>query len=112
MSFLPSRRPLTLLLISTMTVMAGAAISPPLPAICETFSGAPRADLLVRLVLTVPAIFTAVGVPLAGYLIDRFGRKRPVAMVLYGTGGAAAGWPPQSGCFWRTARSSGSSSAA
>jgi MFS family permease len=93
MSTLPSRRLLTLLLASTMTVMAGATISPSLPAIRETFSEAPRADLLVRLVLTIPAIFTAVGAPLAGYLIDRFGRKRLllVAMVLYGIGGAGGG---------------------
>lgn len=73
--------------------MAGTTISPALPAIRETFTGIEEADLLVRLVLTMPAIFTAVGAPVAGLLIDRFGRKKLLltTMILYGIGGASGG---------------------
>lgn len=89
----PNHRLVTLLLVSTMTAMAGATIAPGLPAIRASFSGVHNADLLVRLVLTMPALFTAVGAPVAGLLIDRFGRRRLLlaAMCLYGVGGAAGG---------------------
>ncbi|MEZ4650000.1 MAG: MFS transporter [Candidatus Eisenbacteria bacterium] len=91
---------LTLLLLSSMTVMAGATISPTLPSISEVFADNPKSDLLVRLVLTLPALFTAIGAPIAGGIIDRFGR-RPllfVVIVLYalaGGSGLLAGDLPQ-----------------
>ena len=47
----------TILLVSTLTVMSGATISPSLPAMQAHFSGVPNADFWVRLVLTVPALF-------------------------------------------------------
>ena len=88
-----SPRLVTLLVVSTMTVMAGATISPALPTIRQAFADVPDADLWVRLVLTLPALFTALGAPLAGWLTDRVGR-RPVlltSMGLYGVGGAGGG---------------------
>lgn len=89
-----SLRQVTLLVVSTMTVMAGATISPALPAIERAFAGVGDVDVWVRLVLTLPALFTAAGAPLAGMLVDRVGR-RPVllvSMVLYGLAGAGGGW--------------------
>jgi MFS family permease len=85
----PTLRLLTLLLVSTMTIMASAAISPSLPRLRLAFEGVPGIDLWVRLVVSLPALFTAVGAPLAGMLTDRFGRKRPLmaAVVLYGVAG-------------------------
>jgi MFS family permease len=82
-------RLLTLLLVSTMTIMASAAISPSLPRLRLAFEGVPGIDLWVRLVVSLPALFTAMGAPLAGVLTDRFGRKRPLmaAVVLYGVAG-------------------------
>ena len=82
---------LTLLLLSSMTVMAGATISPTLPSIGKVFADTPRSDLLVRLVLTLPALFTAIGAPIAGGIIDRFGR-RPLlfgVIVLYALAGGS-----------------------
>ncbi|SDD75855.1 MFS transporter [Rhodospira trueperi] len=79
----------TLLLASCMTVMAGATISPSLPALYDHFSGTPGVDFLARLVLTLPALFIAVCSPLAGFIVDRLGRK-PVIIVgaiLYVLGG-------------------------
>ena len=86
----------TLLLVSTMTIMAGATISPALPAIRATLEGDANADLLARFVLTVPALFTALSAVAAGHLIDRFGRRGPLlwALVAYGVAGAGGGLAP------------------
>lgn len=65
----------TLLLASSMTVMAGATIAPALPEIRDVFSDIPNALLITKLVLTMPAIFIAILAPIAGYIIDTFGRK-------------------------------------
>lgn len=79
----------TLLLISTLTIMAGATISPSLPAIESHFAGSANVEILTRLVLTLPALSIVICAPFAGGLADRFGR-RPlliVAALLYGLGG-------------------------
>ncbi|MFN3227428.1 MAG: MFS transporter, partial [Hyphomicrobiales bacterium] len=80
-----------LLLASSLTVMAGATIAPALPQIEATFAGTPHMELLTRLVLTVTAIFTVVGSPLAGLFVDRFGRKPLliVGLVLYAVAGTS-----------------------
>ena len=82
---------LTLLLVSTLTIMAGATISPSLPAMREAFSGVANADVWVRLVLTLPALFIVLGAPLAGLITDRLGRKPLLvaATILYGLAGAS-----------------------
>jgi MFS family permease len=81
----------TLLVASSLTVMAGATISPSLPAMQQVFSGVGNVEFLVRLVLTVTALFIVVGAPVAGTLVDRIGRK-PVLLgsaVLYGLAGSS-----------------------
>ncbi|RAM49826.1 MAG: MFS transporter [Hapalosiphonaceae cyanobacterium JJU2] len=82
---------LTLLLISTLTVMAGATIAPSLPAMRDYFTELPNADYLVRLALTLPALFIALGAPFVGIAIDRLGRKPLLlfALVLYGIAGSS-----------------------
>ena len=89
----PRSQRLMLLVASTMTVMAGAAIAPALPAIARHFSHVAGIDLWSRLVLTLPALFTAIGGALAGAVIDRFGRLRLLvtATVVYGIAGGAGG---------------------
>lgn len=81
----------TLLLVSTLTVMAGATISPALPAMRQYFANEPNADYWVRLVLTVPALFIALGAPFAGTIIDKFGRKTllSIAVFIYGLAGSS-----------------------
>jgi len=81
----------TLLLVSTLTVMAGATIAPSLPAMRQHFSALPNADYWVRLVLTAPALFIAIGAPIAGIAIDRFGRKGllGLSVFLYGFAGSS-----------------------
>ena len=82
---------ITLLLVSTLTVMSGATISPSLPAMQDYFSEVENAEFWVRLVLTIPALLIVVGSPIAGQLVDSIGRKPLLigSAVLYGLGGAS-----------------------
>ena len=81
----------TLLLTSTLTVMSGATIAPSLPAMQEYFADVPNSALLVRLVLTIPALFIAIGGLFAGQLVDRLGRKPLLigSALLYGLAGSS-----------------------
>ena len=71
--------------------MSGATISPSLPAMREAFSEVANADVWVRLVLTLPALFIVLGAPLAGLITDKLGRKPLLvaSTVLYGLAGAS-----------------------
>ena len=65
---------LDLLFAATITIMAGATISPSLPAMAAHFG--PGSELGVRLLLTITALAIAFAAPLAGWLSDRAGRVR------------------------------------
>ena len=81
----------TLLLGSTMTVMAGATIAPALPQIDMFFQGTPHAKILVKLLISIHALFIAISAPFMGILMDRYGRK-PVLLIsvaLYGVAGSS-----------------------
>ena len=76
--------------------MAGAAISPALPGINAAFGTGPRSALLVKLVLTIPALAIALVSPLIGLLIDKW-RRKPVllgAVLLYGAAGSSGFFAP------------------
>jgi MFS family permease len=86
---------ITLLLSSSLTVMAGATVSPALPAMQEQFAqvitNPDWLSTLVKLVITLPALFIVVGSPIAGIIVDRFGRK-PLLLttaILYGLAGSS-----------------------
>jgi MFS family permease len=82
---------LALLLVSALTVMAGATIAPTLPAMQAHFAEVPGAAIKVRMVLTLPALFIAGMAPIAGMIVDRIGRKSVlvVSTLIYGLAGAA-----------------------
>ena len=82
---------ITLLLASSLTVMSGALIAPALPIIADHFSDVENAEFLTRLVLTAPALAIAIFSPIAGGLIDRFGKIKLfiLGMVLYAAAGGA-----------------------
>ncbi len=84
-------RDTTLLIGSTMTIMAGATIAPSLPQIANVFKDGPNIDILVKLVLTIPALFIVIGAPLAGILLDRYGRKTVLitSTILYALSGSS-----------------------
>lgn len=70
-----------LLFASTMTVMSGAIIAPALPGISRHFPDQPQ--VLIQLILTIPALMITLFSPLMGYLADRFGRKKLLLMMLF-----------------------------
>ncbi|UCG01055.1 MAG: MFS transporter [Candidatus Heimdallarchaeota archaeon] len=89
-----SNAPMTtivLLFASTLTAMATAAIAPALPEIKIYFQNVPNIEILVRLILTIPAFSIAMGAPFMGVIIDKWGRKNLliVSTILYGVTGSS-----------------------
>ncbi|WP_278913668.1 hypothetical protein [Deinococcus wulumuqiensis] len=76
---------LALLFAATLTIMAGATIAPSLPAMREHFSALPQRDVLVRLVLTLPALVIALTWPLRR-------AERPLGPQAAAAGGAGGVW--------------------
>lgn len=70
-----------LLFASTMTVMSGAIIAPALPGISRHFPDQPQ--VIIQLILTIPALMITLFSPLMGYLADRFGRKKLLLLMLF-----------------------------
>ncbi|MEO1023488.1 MAG: MFS transporter [Bacteroidota bacterium] len=81
----------TLLVISTLTVMAGATIAPALPSMQVHFADQPHADFWVKMVLTLPGLFIVLGAYVAGLLIDRTSKKMVllVSILLYALAGGS-----------------------
>src|SRR5712691_7028825 len=84
-------RNLTILVGSTTMLLATAGLAPALPGMAAAFHEVPNAGLLVRMLLTLPALSGAVAAPFAGLLADRWGRKPMLvaALLLYGLAGSA-----------------------
>src|SRR3954451_24136955 len=82
---------LTLLLVSSLTIMSVITISPALPQMTAAFSGVKNSALLVKLVLTIPALMIALFSPITGRLIDHYGRLKILwfALALYAVAGSA-----------------------
>lgn len=76
---------------STLSVMAGAAITPALPEMSAFFSEVPNVEFLTKLMLSIPPLFIALFSPVAGYLFERYGRKPVliVSAVIYGISGTS-----------------------
>jgi MFS family permease len=72
-------RDVSLLYASTFIVLAGASVSPSLPAIARAFADAPGAAFWVRWVLTLPALAGLLSAPVVGWAMDRWGRVRILA---------------------------------
>jgi len=80
-----------LMLGSSLTIMGSVMVAPILPRLGAEFGPLePRADLLVPLAITGPALAIALCAPLAGWLADRIGRKAllVIATLLYALLGA------------------------
>src|SRR6478609_1720194 len=76
---------------SCMSVLGAVLIAPVLPQMAEAFAGTPGVDVLVPIVLTVPALLIGLTAPFAGVIVDRVDRKRLllIAMVAYAIFGTA-----------------------
>ena len=83
---------LILLLPVTLSVMGIVVLIPVLPQLMHHFQHVPNHQYLIQGgVLTMPALCIALFSPLAGWVADRFGRRRILiaAMVVYGAVGIA-----------------------
>ena len=80
---------LTVLLVSSLTIMSMITISPALPEISAHFANVPNGEFLVKLMLTLPALFIALVSPIAGRLADKYGRLKLLygSMILYALAG-------------------------
>jgi len=80
-----------LLLIATLGIMSGITIVSSLPLISHTFSDIPNIEFLSKLMLTIPAIIIALFSPIAGHIVDRFGRLKPlyIGIFLFIVGGSS-----------------------
>ncbi|MEQ8247373.1 MAG: MFS transporter [Alphaproteobacteria bacterium] len=83
----------TLLFAAVLAPFQAASISPAIPELLAHFADHPNAAYLARLVLVMPSIGIAISAPLAGAVIDRFGRRRflIVAIFAYALLGASGG---------------------
>lgn len=80
-----------LMLGSSLTIVGAVMVGPILPKLFMEFGPIePRADVLVPLAITGPALTIALFAPLAGWLADRMGRKALLilATILYAFFGA------------------------
>ena len=76
---------------SALTVMAATAIAPAKPEIAEFFADEPMSEQLAALMLVLPALMIVIGAPLAGFMVDHWGRRRLfiASTILYGLGGSS-----------------------
>jgi len=80
-----------LLLPITMSVVGAAVFVATAALMTAHFSHVPNGEYLVQLLITLPAIWIALFSPVAGWLADRFGRRRIllISMVAYALVGTA-----------------------
>ena len=80
-----------LLMVATLGIMSGITIVSSLPLISHTFSDIPNIEFLSKLMLTIPSMVIAIFSPFAGYIVDRFGRLKPlyVGIFLFIVGGSS-----------------------
>lgn len=85
---------LGLLLVSSLTIASMITISASLPDMSRHFAGTPNGQALVKLSLSLPALFIALTAFLAGKFIDRKGRKPllGVALLAYAQAGSSGYW--------------------
>lgn len=82
---------LTLLSCVTLSVMGALLIAPVMPQMLAHFKDTPNVEYWVPTLVTIPALCVALFSPLAGWLGDRFGRRRLLipAMAIYALCGIA-----------------------
>lgn len=85
---------LLLMLMSCLPILGAVLLAPVLPSMQDHFGNTPKAQALVPLSLTVPALMIALLAPFAGRIVDTFGRTRLLvaALVVYAAFGTAPLW--------------------
>jgi len=79
---------------SCMPVLGSVLITPVLPQLSEHFAGVPGAEVLVPMIVAIPALVIAIFAPFAGQIVDRLGRKTLliITMFAYALAGTAPAW--------------------
>ena len=93
---------LTLLLAaSCLSVLGAVLIAPVLPQIEDHFAGTAGVEVLVPIVLTVPALVIGLTAPFAGVIVDAVDRKRLLiaALLVYAVAGTAPLYLPSLGAI-------------
>lgn len=85
---------ITLLMASMLTMLANAIISPTLPSITEVFKDINHAEVLTKLMMTVPSLTVAILAPIAGRIIDAYGRLKvlTISLIIYTLAGTSGFW--------------------
>ena len=76
---------------SCLPVLGAVLITPILPQLSAVFADEPGAEVLVPMIVAIPALMIAIFAPFAGQIVDRLGRKGLliIAMVAYAFVGTA-----------------------
>lgn len=84
----------SILMLSAMTIMANATISPSLPALREHYADVPGIGTLTGLLLTLPSAAIVLSASLMGWLADRLDRQKLLLAsgLLYALGGTSGLW--------------------
>jgi MFS family permease len=79
---------------SCMPVLGSVLITPILPQLSEHFADVAGAQVLVPMIVAIPALIIALFAPFAGQIVDRLGRKTLliIAMFAYAVVGTAPAW--------------------
>lgn len=79
---------------SCMPVLGSVLITPVLPQLSEAFKDVSGSEVLVPMVVAIPALMIAIFAPFAGQIVDRVGRKLLliIAMFAYAIVGTAPAW--------------------
>ncbi|MFF3907763.1 MFS transporter [Streptomyces sp. NPDC001848] len=85
-----------LVLAGTLTIMAGAVVSPAIPGIRAAFADTADVDLLARMITSAHALAIVLFSPFAGALSERLGRKRALVagMLTFALGGSSGFYLP------------------
>lgn len=77
--------------IAATTVLGSTLIAPSLPALENHFSYVNNIDFLSKLILTLPALFIMIFSPIAGFMLEKFGRLKLIypAMILWSVVGTS-----------------------
>ncbi|KRA24557.1 MFS transporter [Microbacterium sp. Root61] len=79
---------------SCMPVLGSVLITPVLPQLSAHFADVPASEILVPMIVAIPALIIAIFAPFAGQIVDRLGRKTLliIAMFAYAVVGTAPAW--------------------
>src|SRR3954469_16506558 len=88
------RQGVLLMFMSCLPILGAVLLAPVLPTMQDHFGDEGAAKALVPLSLTVPALMIGLLAPVAGRVVDRFGRKQLLlaALAAYAVFGTAPLW--------------------